>query len=266
MAAAAAASSSSASTSARSGLIYTGQQPLLSAPHAAASAAAVSAAAAAQPWHGGAGRGGGAAPWNADHLGRGRGLMTYMPSPGDARPHTVTLIPGDGIGPEMTSSVIAVVEALKAPIVWERHDELSGAAADGSPPTVVPPEILESIRRNKVCLKGTLFTPLSKKNTSTQSLNVQLRKDLDLVVNLVRVSLFWSLVLVSFLVSFLVSLFFSLRPALRLFCALVAVAAALFRASLALVLPIPAPARRRPLTATPRNARLKTELTNQTTK
>jgi hypothetical protein len=112
--------------------------------------------------------------------------MTYMPAPGDARPHTVTLIPGDGIGPEVTSAVIAVVEALKAPVVWERFDSLSGATADGKPPTTVPAEVLDSIRRNKVCLKGTLFTPLSKKNTSTQSLNVQLRKDLDLVVNLVR--------------------------------------------------------------------------------
>lgn len=112
--------------------------------------------------------------------------MTYMPSPGDSRPHTVTLIPGDGIGPEVTSAVIAVVEALKAPIVWERFDSLSGSTADGAPPTAVPADVLASIRRNGVCLKGTLYTPLSKKNTSTQSLNVQLRKDLDLVVNLVR--------------------------------------------------------------------------------
>jgi isocitrate dehydrogenase (NAD+) len=112
--------------------------------------------------------------------------MTYMPSPGDAKPHTVTLIPGDGIGPEMTSAVIAVVEALKAPIVWERFDTLSGSTEDGKPPSAVPKDVLDSIRRNKVALKGTLFTPLSKKNTSTQSLNVQLRKDLDLVVNLVR--------------------------------------------------------------------------------
>lgn len=50
----------------------------------------------------------------------------------------------------------------------------------------MPPEVLASIRKNGVCLKGTLFTPLSKRNTSTQSLNVQLRKDLDLVVNLVH--------------------------------------------------------------------------------
>jgi isocitrate/isopropylmalate dehydrogenase len=47
-------------------------------------------------------------------------------------------------------------------------------------------QVLESIRRNRVALKGTLFTPLSKHNTSTQSLNVQLRKQLDLFANVVR--------------------------------------------------------------------------------
>ena len=50
----------------------------------------------------------------------------------------------------------------------------------------MPREVLESIKRTGVCLKGTLFTPLSKRNTSTQSLNVQLRKELDLLVNLVH--------------------------------------------------------------------------------
>jgi isocitrate/isopropylmalate dehydrogenase len=150
-----------------------GQQQRHQQPSPLLSPAAAAAASAASP---------SAAPFNSPT----RGLMTYMPSPGDARPHTVTLIPGDGIGPEVTSAVIAVVEALKAPVVWERFDSLSGATADGAPPTAVPQEVLDSIRRNGVCLKGTLFTPLSKKNTSTQSLNVQLRKDLDLVVNLVR--------------------------------------------------------------------------------
>ena len=49
-----------------------------------------------------------------------RSLMTYVPLPGDGRPHTVTLIPGDGIGPEVTEAVTEVVEALGAPIIWER--------------------------------------------------------------------------------------------------------------------------------------------------
>ncbi|WIA35017.1 hypothetical protein OEZ86_003511 [Tetradesmus obliquus] len=115
-----------------------------------------------------------------------RGLMTYMQTPGASREHRVTLIPGDGIGPEVTNSVVQVVDQLKAPIRWDRFDGLSGAMPDGMPRLEVPAEVLDSIRKNKVCLKGTLFTPLSKKNTSTQSLNVQMRKDLELTVNLVH--------------------------------------------------------------------------------
>jgi isocitrate dehydrogenase (NAD+) len=46
--------------------------------------------------------------------------MTYMPVPGDSETRTVTLIPGDGVGPEVTNAVVQVVEALRAPIVWER--------------------------------------------------------------------------------------------------------------------------------------------------
>ena len=46
--------------------------------------------------------------------------LTYLPRPGDAAIKTVTLIPGDGIGPEITKSVLDVVDALKAPIQWER--------------------------------------------------------------------------------------------------------------------------------------------------
>ena len=47
--------------------------------------------------------------------------MTYVPSPGDARRQTVTLIPGDGIGPEVCGAVTKVVEAMGAPIQWERY-------------------------------------------------------------------------------------------------------------------------------------------------
>mmetsp|Transcript_2110 Transcript_2110/g.3374 ORF Transcript_2110/g.3374 Transcript_2110/m.3374 type:complete len:384 (-) Transcript_2110:327-1478(-) len=115
-----------------------------------------------------------------------RGLFTSIPSPGDGQLHTVTLIPGDGIGPEVTNAVVEVIEALGAPIAWERFDDLSGSMSDGSPRQTVPKAVLESIRRNGVALKGTLFTQLDQKNTNTQSLNVQLRKDLDLHVNLVH--------------------------------------------------------------------------------
>ena len=63
---------------------------------------------------------------------------------------------------------------------------MSGTGPDGKPNDVVPADVIASIQRNGVCLKGTLFTPLNKENTSTQSLNVQLRKQLDLHVNLVH--------------------------------------------------------------------------------
>ncbi|GLC76351.1 hypothetical protein PLESTF_001770200, partial [Pleodorina starrii] len=115
-----------------------------------------------------------------------RGVLTYLPSPGDGASSTVTLIPGDGIGPEVTKSVVDVVAAMGAPITWERFDYLSGSEGGKLPRTSVPQEILNSIRRNGVCLKGTLFTPLDANNTNTQSLNVQLRKDLDLHVNVVH--------------------------------------------------------------------------------
>jgi isocitrate dehydrogenase (NAD+) len=54
------------------------------------------------------------------HQGFKRGLMTYMQTPGASREHRVTLIPGDGIGPEVTNSVVQVVDHLKAPIRWDR--------------------------------------------------------------------------------------------------------------------------------------------------
>lgn len=66
-----------------------------------------------------------------------------------------------------------------------RFDDVHGTDASGRPVTSLPPAVLESIRRNKVCLKGTLFTPLSK-TTATESLNVQMRKALDSHVNLVH--------------------------------------------------------------------------------
>lgn len=66
-----------------------------------------------------------------------------------------------------------------------RFDDVHGTDASGKPVTSVPSAVLESIKRNHVCLKGTLYTPLSK-TTATESLNVQLRKALDSHVNLVH--------------------------------------------------------------------------------
>ena len=110
----------------------------------------------------------------------------FMPAPGDGKPRVVTLIPGDGIGREITGAVEHVVSKMGIPIEWERFDGLRGSNADGTPRSDVPPEVIESIRRNKMCLKGVMYTPLSSGTTNTQSLNVQLRKELDCFVNVVH--------------------------------------------------------------------------------
>ena len=62
--------------------------------------------------------------------------------------HTITLIPGDGIGPEVTDAVVKIVEAAGLAAEWEPY--LAGAAALARHGTTLPPELLESIRRNKV--------------------------------------------------------------------------------------------------------------------
>ncbi|QDZ23780.1 regulatory subunit of NAD-dependent isocitrate dehydrogenase [Chloropicon primus] len=111
---------------------------------------------------------------------------TYVHRPGEGSVKRVTLLPGDGIGPEVTQCVERVVDVMKVPIVWEKFNSISGADADGHPVEALPEELLASLRRNKVCIKGTLFAPLYKENTNTQSLNVLLRKELDLYVNLVH--------------------------------------------------------------------------------
>lgn len=89
--------------------------------------------------------------------------------------HTVTLIPGDGIGPEVSEAARRVVDATGVTIDWEVHDAgLSVVEKYGEP---LPGHVLESIRRNKVALKGPLTTPIGK---GMRSVNVALRKELDL--------------------------------------------------------------------------------------
>ena len=205
--------------------------------------------------------------------------LTYVPDIDGARVRTVTMVPGDGIGkkkggrgggggealcffvktpvvstphappspfppspfalgPEIAECVEAALEKLRVPIVWERFPHIHGAK-NGLPVEDVDEDLVESIKRNRVCFKGkrrrererergdrgrarkgrqgeserkgrqgggpthcgkltllppppppvlgTLFTPLSATNTSTQSYNVRLRKALDLHINLVQV-------------------------------------------------------------------------------
>ncbi|KAJ6733293.1 ISOCITRATE DEHYDROGENASE [NAD] REGULATORY SUBUNIT 2 MITOCHONDRIAL [Salix koriyanagi] len=99
-----------------------------------------------------------------------RRSVTYMPRPGDGAPRPVTLIPGDGIGPLVTNAVEQVMEAMHAPVYFEKYD-IHGDMMR------VPSEVIESIKKNKVCLKGGLATPMGG---GVSSLNVQLRKELDL--------------------------------------------------------------------------------------
>jgi isocitrate dehydrogenase (NAD+) len=93
--------------------------------------------------------------------------------------HTITLIPGDGIGPEVTEAVVRIIAATGVPIEWERHDAGVLAVERGGVP--LPVELLDSIRRNKVALKGPVTTPIG---TGFTSVNVGLRKALDLFANL----------------------------------------------------------------------------------
>jgi isocitrate dehydrogenase (NAD+) len=88
---------------------------------------------------------------------------------------TVTLLPGDGIGPEVTDAARLVVESLKVDIEWEEHDAgVSAIETHGDP---LPRHVLESIRRNRVALKGPVTTPVG---TGFRSINVALRQELDL--------------------------------------------------------------------------------------
>jgi isocitrate dehydrogenase (NAD+) len=93
--------------------------------------------------------------------------------------HTITLIPGDGIGPEVTAAVLRILDAAGVSIDWERHD--AGVVAVERTGHALPGDLLESIRRNKVALKGPVTTPIGEGFTSV---NVGLRKALDLYANL----------------------------------------------------------------------------------
>jgi isocitrate dehydrogenase (NAD+) len=91
---------------------------------------------------------------------------------------TVTLIPGDGIGPEITAAVLRVLDAVGAPIVWDR--QLGGMAALDDVGDPLPDATIESIRKSRLVLKGPLTTPVGK---GFRSVNVALRKEFDLFAN-----------------------------------------------------------------------------------
>ncbi|HEX8274640.1 MAG TPA: isocitrate/isopropylmalate family dehydrogenase [Longimicrobiaceae bacterium] len=90
----------------------------------------------------------------------------------------VTLIPGDGIGPDITEATVRVIEAAGADIEWDRRE--AGMAALAIHNTPIPDETLQSIRESRVSLKGPLTTP---SGTGFRSINVALRKEFDLYAN-----------------------------------------------------------------------------------
>lgn len=92
--------------------------------------------------------------------------------------HVVTFIPGDGIGPEISEAARRVIEATGVNITWERVE--AGAVVIDKFKTPLPGYVLDSIRKNKVALKGPLTTPVGG---GFRSVNVALRKELNLYAN-----------------------------------------------------------------------------------
>ena len=96
----------------------------------------------------------------------------------DPKTHKVTLIPGDGIGPEVTQAVVRILEATGVRFDWERF--AAGAEAFEIFGEYIPAALYESIERNKVALKGPVTTPIGG---GFKSINVTLRKKFDLFAN-----------------------------------------------------------------------------------
>lgn len=93
--------------------------------------------------------------------------------------HRITLINGDGIGPEISQSVMSIIKASGLEIDWDI--QTAGADVIEKEGTPLPKRVLDSVKENKVALKAPVTTPIGK---GFRSVNVQLRKDLDLFANL----------------------------------------------------------------------------------
>lgn len=92
--------------------------------------------------------------------------------------YNITLIDGDGIGPEISQSVVDIIEASGVKINWDR--QIAGIRAHEKTGTVLPDSTVESIKKNKVCLKAPITTPIG---FGFKSINVQLRRLFDLYAN-----------------------------------------------------------------------------------
>ena len=93
--------------------------------------------------------------------------------------HNITLIKGDGIGPEIADAVLKIIEASGVDISWDV--QTAGADVIKTEGTPLPERVIESVKKNKVALKTPVTTPIGK---GFRSVNVQLRKELDLYSNL----------------------------------------------------------------------------------
>ena len=93
--------------------------------------------------------------------------------------HHLTLLPGDGIGPEVTEAAVRVIEAAGVDVVWDRHRVIGATAVERGRPAL-PPDVVDSIQERGTALKGPVTTPVGQGFTSV---NVQLRQRLDLYAN-----------------------------------------------------------------------------------
>ena len=89
--------------------------------------------------------------------------------------HKITLIPGDGTGPEITEATVKVVEATGAEIEWDEVN--AGADVYEKEGTVMPQAVIDSLEKNRIGIKGPITTPVG---TGFRSVNVALRKMFDL--------------------------------------------------------------------------------------
>jgi isocitrate dehydrogenase (NAD+) len=93
--------------------------------------------------------------------------------------HQITLIPGDGIGPEVMKPTLKIIKAAGVNVEWDRH--LAGVAALKKHGTTIPQRLMDSFQKNKVALKGPVTTPVGE---GFASVNVELRQSFDLYANL----------------------------------------------------------------------------------
>src|SRR5215475_10940828 len=93
--------------------------------------------------------------------------------------HVITLIPGDGIGPEVTKPTLKIIQAAGVKVKWETH--LAGAEALKKYGTTIPKQLMDSFEKNRVALKGPVTTPVGE---GFASVNVELRQSFDLYANL----------------------------------------------------------------------------------